>query len=256
MGLFNFKRNKDNTAEDIFREGWNFYAYTYGDDLRAFIEFDFDIAMEEEHVGYDYCKRVIIHSESKNVMANGLPLELERKRVNYLENELLSAISGVDCKYTGKMHYSAMRDLNFQTNEPDKFISTVEKWKATQKSNRIQVLESDGWDFYDEKVKPDFAQWQKITSRKLIGMLLEKGSNANKQHKIEHLFIGDTDKLEFLKEQLRQDNFDLISLSDNKLTLSKPALLNEELSDLSMKLARYTAGIGVKYDGWGAMIEK
>ena len=71
------------------------------------------------------------------------------------------------------------------------------------------------------------------------------------------MFIGEKDKLQSLSDQLTSDGFILNSLNENQLILTKPSkLIGGELSDLTQKLASYTASIGVKYGGWGANIEK
>lgn len=258
MGLFNSrKKPKELPSSELRRDGWNFYSYAYGQNLRALIEFDTQIAKEEKHEGYDYCVRVIIHSRPKNCNNNGLPTPNELLCVNYVEHDLLSNLNSLDYKYTGKMSYGGMRDLNFQTNQPSEFLAKANKWASTQKTHKIQMLESDGWDFYEKKVKPDHGFWQQISDRATIGSLIEHGSNPEKEHEIEHLFIGDRKDLEFLRDQLLKDGFTLIALNDDKLTLMKPAkLVGSDLSGLTEKLARYTAQIGVAYDGWGAMIVK
>ena len=124
MGLFNFKKNKPEEKKtfDVKKENWNFYSYTYGDNMTALIGFDYEIAKEDEHNGYDSCKRVLIYIAPENCSANGLAFKEESLRIKDLENDLLSNLAEVDCKLVGKMSYGAMCDFNFQTNDSTSFM--------------------------------------------------------------------------------------------------------------------------------------
>jgi regulator of RNase E activity RraB len=259
MGLFSFKKNKseDKKSFEIKRQNWNFYSYTYGDNLTALIEFDVEFALEDSHQGYNSCKRIIIYIAHENCGPNGLAYKEENIRVKNLENELISALSGIDCKLTGKMSYGAMCDLNFQTNDSAGFMSTVSNWISNQKTHKIEIIEKDGWEFFDAKIKPNHIYWHQITDRRTIGTLIENGSNPEKEHNIEHSFLGEKETLQSLCDQLTSDGFTMSSFNDNQLVLMKPSkLVGGELSNLTQRLASYTASIGVKYDGWGAKIEK
>ena len=259
MGLFNFKKNKTEEKKtfDIKGENWNFYSYTYGDNMAALIEFDYEVAKEGEHKGHNSCKRVIIYIAPENCSPNGLAFKEESLRIKDLENDLLSNLSEVDCKLVGKMSYGAMCDFNFQTNDSTTFINVVTRWMSSQKSHKIEMIEKDGWEFFDTKIKPNHIYWQQINDRRVIGLLMEQGSNPDKEHTIEHSFIGEKDKLQSFSDQLTSDGFILGSLNDNQLTLTKPSkLVGAELSNLTQRLASYTASIGIKYNGWGAKVEK
>ena len=259
MGLFNFKKQKseEKLTYEIKRKNWNFYSYTYGENMTALVEFDYEFAKEEQHIGYEACKRIVIYISPENCGPNGLASKNESLKIKDLESDLLSNLSEVDCKLTGKMSYGAMCDLNFQTNDSTDFIDRVTNWISNQKSHEIEIIEKDGWEFFDTKIKPNHIYWQQVTDRRVIGTLLEQGSNPEKEHIIEHLFIGEKDKLQSLSDQLTSDGFILNSLNENQLILTKPSkLIGGELSDLTQKLASYTASIGVKYGGWGANIEK
>lgn len=259
MGLFNFKKKKSKEKKifEVKRKNWNFYSYTYGDNLTALIEFDYEFAREDVHKGYNSCKRVIIYIRQEDCAPNGLAFKHESLKIKKLEDDLLLTLSEVDCKLTGKMLYGGMYDFNFQTNDASAFMNKVTPWIANQKSYKIEIIEKKNWEFFDAKIKPNHIYWQQITDRRLIGTLLEQGSNPEKEHIIEHLFIGENEKLQDLSNQLTSDGFVLSSLNENQLTLTKPSkLVGGELSNLTQKLASYTASIGVQYDGWGTKIER
>ncbi|MDX1651318.1 MAG: DUF695 domain-containing protein [Brumimicrobium sp.] len=259
MGLFNFKKNKpeENRHFNIKGDYWNFYSYTYGKDMTALVEFDYQIAKEEHHKGYNSCKRVIIYIPLEKSSANGLPTKEESVRIHNLEKDLLSKLVIVDCKLVGKMSYGAMCDFIFQTNDSASFMKTVNKWISDQKSHRIEIIEKEGWEFFDTKIKPNHIFWQQISDRRTIGILIEQGTNPNKEHTIEHSFSGQEAILQSLRNLLTSEGFKLISMSDNRLILSKPAkLIGGDLSNLTQRLAGYSANIGAKYEGWGTKIEE
>lgn len=259
MGLFNFKKNKSKESRtfDIKSKNWNFYSYTYGDNMTALIEFDYEIGKENQHKGYNSCKRVVIYIDHNNCSDNGLAFKEESLKIKGLEEDLITSLSTVDCKLVGKMSYGAMCDFNFQTNNSVEFITKATKWISDKKNYRIEIIEKDGWEFFDTKIKPNPVYWQQINDRRAIGLLIEQGSNPNKEHNIEHSFIGEKDKLQLLSEQLTQDGFVLGSLNENRLTLTKHSkLIGGELASLTQGLVSYTSSIGLKYDGWGTAIEK
>ncbi len=225
--------------------------------MTALIEFDFEFAKEEVHKGYNSCKRVIIYISQENCSENGLAFKEESLRIKNLEDDLLSNLSEVDCKLIGKMSYGAMCDFNFQTNDSTAFMDKVTSWVSNQKSHKIEIIEKDGWEFFDTKIKPNHIYWHQVTDRRVIGILLEQGSNPEKEHIIEHSFIGEKEKLQTLSDLLTSEGFAFNFLNDTNLILTKPSkLIGEELTNLTQKLAGYTASIGIKYDGWGTEVEK
>lgn len=73
-----------------------------------------------------------------------------------------------------------MCDFNFQTNDSTAFMKKVKSWISNQKSHKIEIIEKNGWEFFDTKIKPNNVYWQQINNRRLIGTLLEQGSDPEK----------------------------------------------------------------------------
>ena len=259
MGFFNnlFGKSKrsDKTKPVIISENWNFYTYSYGKGNVAHIEFDVLTATEDEHLNYDTCCRVILFLNPDNCIPNGLPNKGENRKLIELENEFNATLL-VDCRFVGKMSYGAMRELIYQVNDVANFKKKYLSLIKSVPAYKVELKESAGWKFFDEKVKPTSIHWHQITDRRLIGTLIEKGSDPSKLHKIEYTILGNRKALSLLSEQLSEEGFVIKSLTKDKLVVRQSTLLSLNLvSELTMLLASYCAKYGLKYDGWVANIE-
>ncbi|MDX2361238.1 MAG: DUF695 domain-containing protein [Crocinitomicaceae bacterium] len=262
MGLFNFKKKK--TVEQstkgnfkVKRENWGFYTMNYDNGTSALVEFDYDHAVEESHDGYNSCIRVIIHMKAKNVLPTGLPKKEENARVEQMAVGMLNTLSSVDCRLVVKSLYGAMFDYCFQTNDPALFLSKINDWITSQKNHKVELIKSKGWDFYDERLRPNARHWQQISDRSVVLRMMNAGSNPEKDHILEHTFIGDDAKLKELSLNLENGGFTVQSTSEGCLVMTKSSkLIVPLISPLTGKLAGFAESMGVKYDGWGAMIVK
>lgn len=257
MGLFSRKKKSPEPPKfNVRREAWNFYTYTYGEGMRAMIEFDYEHVTEDSHQGFPHCVRAVVQLPADDVAPNGLPFKETRDALNKTEADLLGMLGGTDCRLAGTMYYGAMKDMVFQVNDLPQFKSMLNQWIGKQKQ-KVQLIESEGWEFFDAKVMPDHIMWHQVTDRQVIGQLLQVGSNPNKVHNLEHTFLGPADKLQYLSEQLSGDGFEQIALEGERLVMMKPSDLDhEQISGLTQRLAGYTASIGIRYDGWGCMVVK
>ena len=132
--------------------------------------------------------------------------------------------------------------------------SVITNWVANC-NYKIEIVEKNGWGFFDDKIRPDLIFWHQISDRKTIGKLLENGTNPKAVHNLEHVFIGSEKSLNDLSDELSQEGFQKMALEGNKLVLLKSSNLDlEGISNLTGNLAYYCESIGVKYDGWGSEI--
>ncbi|MFN8286707.1 MAG: ribonuclease E inhibitor RraB [Chitinophagales bacterium] len=257
MGLFDkiFGGNKDNSGV-IKGERWNFYTYTYGEGQVAMVEFDEAIGSETTHSGYNNCIRVIFYINPANCTETGLPVKKEHERLVEIEMDLNKNISA-DCRFVARSSYGALRELIYQVNDVATFKTDYTHWAKRIDIYKLELRESAGWQFFDERIKPDYLYWQQIHDRRIIGTLLQNGSSASKPHVIEHTILGEAAKLQSLAQQLTQDGFTVQTMENNSLVISKPMLLDgNTISGLTMRLASYCRSLGLKYDGWGAAIVK
>jgi regulator of RNase E activity RraB len=239
-------------------EHWQVYSYTFGEGQRAIIRFDHDAATERAHHGHTRCRRVIIFLPLEQIAPNGLPRRYEMlESVEKWEDSLLEALTaaGVDGRLVGVMTYHGLRDIVFQVTDADHFALVVEHFKATLPGVRIETKGSEGWEFFDTRVAPSPDNWRRINDRITVEHLLEAGTDPTQPHALEHHFLGPPERLKFLAEQLSGAGFTGTHAGGDQLTMTKVAPLDPEvISEETVKLAGYCAKIGVRYDGWGALV--
>ncbi len=246
----------DKPSGVVKADNWNFYTYTYGEGQVAMIEFDVAAGSEDAHSGYNTCFRVIIYINPADCTETGLPVKDEHEQLVKIEADLNKNISA-DCRFVARSSYGALRELIYQVNDAATFKADYAQWAARIQGYKLELRDSEGWKFFDERIRPDFIYWQQITDRRIIGTLLQNGSSPTSLHTLEHTILGDSAKLQSVADQLSRDGFTVLSLDNNKLVLSKPMPLDgNTISGLTMRLASYCNTLGLKYDGWGAAVVK
>ena len=90
---------------NIVGDSWDVYSYTYGDNQRAVISFDVDMAQEEAHERYDHSARVIVYIPLENVQENGLPMRKALPGLDQVEDNLIKTLQKkkVSCRFAGRM---------------------------------------------------------------------------------------------------------------------------------------------------------
>jgi regulator of RNase E activity RraB len=238
-------------------DNWDFYSYVYGEGQRAMIRFDVTAAKEPEHAGYGNCRRVIVFIDPDSVRDDGLPIKEQFEALTALEDALIRDLTdaGVDCRFIGCMTYGGMRDFVFQVEDTAGFAKVASRWVGDRGGNRVGLEESDGWDFFDRKVRPEPGHWRQIENRRVIQALLEAGSNPERPHPLEHAFRGPPENLKKIAAALEADGFSRMSFEGDFLVLSKPSPLDlDEISRLTDALEGFSASVGAEYDGWGTPV--
>jgi regulator of RNase E activity RraB len=244
----------------IIGDSWAVYSCTYGEGQRAVISFDVELGKEERHKGYNKSIRVIVYVPlAGRVLQNGLPVREELPRLEQFEDDLLGTLQkrSVDCRFVGRMTYGGMREFVFQVEDVKAFRDSVSRVERTTDDYRIELKEGEGWQFFDEKIRPTPVFWQQIADQMVIQELIKAGSNPRAPHWIEHSIIGERQKLLKLRDELIENGFTEIGMGDDHLTVGKTSSLDiDEIFGVTAKLSSYCESIGVKYDGWGAAVVK
>ena len=252
-----FKKNK---ALSITGNSWAVYTYVYGEGQRALISFDVPFAEEEQHQGYEQCRRVIAFLPAASVSANGLPADKAiSDQLNKFEDKFIKLLEkqAVDCKFVGRMTYGGMREFVFQVEEPASFMEVFNKESQKNSAFRIEVKESAGWQFFDEKIKPKPVYWMQIKDMQVIQQLLNAGSNPNLPHMIEYVITGEQAKLQKVRDEMVRNGFTEIGFDNSSLVLGKEARLNiDEIFNITSRFFNYCPANGVVYDGWGAAVRR
>jgi len=250
-----FKRKR---AKKIVGDAWNVYTCRYGEGQVGVISFDDEVSREEKHMGFDTCIRVVVYiPPDDRVLDNGLPVREELPNLDRLEDTLVSALEKqrVDCRFVGRMTYGGMREFVFQVEDKQGFRDTVEKMIQDVKDYRIELEESEGWQFFDEKIKPSSVYRQQIADMQVIRQLIKAGSNPQAPHMIEHVICGDPGKLAKLRDELVTSGFKDFGLEGDRLVVGKESTLEiNEIFSVTGKMAGYCASIGLEYDGWGTNV--
>jgi len=251
---------KKKKPSNIVGNSWAVYSYNYGEGQRAIISFDVERAQEGNHKGYNHSIRVIIRIPLiGRVLENGLPVREELPKLHQLEDDLLQKLEkqGVNCRFVGRMSYGGMREFVFQVEDIETFRAGVSKLEGRAGDYEIELREAEGWQFFDEKVKPKPVFWQQISDHKVIEELVKAGMNPNSLHLVEHTIVGEDEKLLRIRDELKAGGFTEVWIGDGRLVMGKESRLElEEIFGVTGKLFSYCEAVGVKYDGWGAAVVK
>jgi len=246
-------------TEPVIGDDWVFYTFTPGEGARAIIRVDGRLAREEVHQGYPHCRRLVVYIDDPHVLPNGLPVVEELSSLRELDHALAALLSesGVRCQLAGVMLYGGMRDLVFQVEDVEAFERQVAAFIERQHppQYRFEVLSSEGWDFFDRKVRPTAEHWQQISDQAVIQQLIQAGTDPEADHLLDHTFLGPDHALAGLRDQLGADGFTVSDAAPGRLTMSRPSPLDlEQIWGLTRRLATFCPRIGVRYDGWGAQV--
>lgn len=235
-------------------DNWEFFSYTYGEGMRASILFDTE-AVSYKGKDYNTCVRLIMHINQGNCLEDGLPTQMEWAEISDVDEFMQEDIQS-NSWYVARMIYSGMVDFVFQTDEPKKLIAELEKTKHSIFTiYRTEILQSAGWDFFNNNVAPGEIDWQMITDSKLIRQLLDTGADPDKEYTLNHTIMGPHDKLNEFWSIIEKDGYAKVSLTENKLVVSRPSRLHLfEISAITQEFASFCPKQGLCYDGWGTFI--
>ncbi len=243
----------------IVGDTWEFYSYTFGEGMRAFIRFDVSAALEEAHAGFPFGERVIIYLPSESLYSNGTPKQDVFEALSQFEADLIDQLekAQINCRFVGVMTYSGLREFVFQVDEQKKFDRALKKF-LRQSSYKIERRSYPGWSFFDQKVSPKPHFWQQISDRNVIDQLVKAGSDPSKKHTLEHVFIGDGENLKKLLATLTPQGFMKKYLDQERLEVQIDYPLdNPEMIFRMTAYLRDTASkFDLDYDGWGAAVRK
>lgn len=244
----------------ITNNSWEVYHFSHGDNAEkmAIVSFDLTYLEKENQSGYKECRRIIFHAPADKINDNGLITPEENLILNGYEDLLVERLEKgkIDCKLVGKLSISGVKDFVFQMNDTDQFESIVEDWKKEITDYEVSIKESEGWDFYNEYIRPQQVNMDQITNRRVIDELVQNGSNPDLKHKMEFSFKGDNGKLEKLRKHLKMWGFkEDERFEDDILVKVYEDVLNLYLvTDITTMLHGVCEEFGVEYIGWGAQI--
>jgi regulator of RNase E activity RraB len=246
----------DNKSRVIF-EPWDTYVRE-SDAGPFFISFDVEAARKDLTDTLTSCARVVIRI--KDPGGSGGPERPESRRLWALEDDLCSALGreGVRCRLVGRLTHGGLRVLVFQLDDWAQFRPPLESWIVRCGDYQVRVVEGEGWEFFNDCIRPEPDDWRFMADVSVIQNLIKHGSNPDKEHALDFVFLGEPGNLRQIAEALQNHGFEPQSGADpdqGRVVMVKRMNLDVRgITSLSRGLARRAEEFGVNYDGWGAAI--
>lgn len=244
------------TAPQIVSDEWNAYP-AERDGVTMFVSFDEATAREEPPNDLQLCARVMIPVHAPNDAGGPVPPESEALWA--MEDELVSLLQehGVHCRLVGRLTYGGLREIVFQLHDWDSFRPPVGLWIMRHEEYQIDVSEHAGWDFFDNYIRPRIEDQLFMADRNVVDSLVQSGSNPEKEHSLEYVFMGQPDGLKHVAHALRRRGY--VSVGELDFSSGQIVLAKRLVLDLSMIVAESLANFrlaedaGIEFNGWGAL---
>ena len=257
MGIFNklFKKAENNSI--VMNENWDFYSYEYEEKnhtFEALIEYDKLHATETKHSILSNCLRFILYIDPEKCQENGLPTKDSFIEILDTQKNILKNIKS-DSRLVGKMSYGFLVELVFQTNQKDELTSEIKsKIMLNDTIIEFDFEKHNGWNFFDQKIKPDEIWLLKSTElTKIKRLKIENEKNHKTTSTLIHEFSGNNDELDIISNALTQsEGFEICKREKNTLELEKGFKIDEieELVTLNLKIRAFSESLGLTYLGW------
>lgn len=240
---------------------WNGYYYWFGEDERCVVTFHVpacDPRNQQQRISHG--RRLIGFSPDQYISPQGMPTGPAFERLKAIETRVgeLLAANRVPCWLVGKHVYRGMRELLFQVETPH--LEAFERVCAQieEEFGGTKLVPYEGWTFFNDKIRPDADAQSHISNRELLDALKEHGADFGKTHLLDHTFTGQAADLERLRDALSTyEGFRETGSSPGHLTVSSLSpLAQDEIDSTTRQLRALADELGVKYDGWGTMLDR
>lgn len=244
-------------ATPIVHDRWDQYL-TFASDKPLFISFDVGATEEDLSRQLPLCARIIVPIRTPN--HNGGPTGAESEQLYAMEDQLCEVLTqaNVTCRLVGRMTHDGTREMVFQVANWETFRPPVGWWMQQQRDYEIEVSEHDGWDFFNDCIRPTAIDWMWMQDRDVINGLIQAGSNPEKIHALDFTFVGAAEGLKRVAAQLAKRGFTAggtIDFASGSFTAVKRMLPELEEVHNETRACHELAGThGVKFDGWGAAV--
>jgi regulator of RNase E activity RraB len=238
-------------------DSWDTY-FSHSEGKPLFISFDVEAAEQDLTGTLTQCARVLVPIHRPN--KNGGPVSPESERLYELEDELIAKLveHRVSCRLVARLTFDGIRQLVFQLDDWESFRPPVGLWIMDHEEYEIDVSEHEGWDFFDECVRPTPDVWLMLADRHVVKGLIDAGSDPEKEHALEFVFNGEAVGLRHMASVLQRRGYVPLSPPDytsGQIVMVKKMLLDEDAIFAESKVLRTLAEEhGIEYDGWGAAV--
>ena len=236
---------------------WEMYHYRRENGMLCVVSFDLGLAQSEPIAELNQSYRIVLHLLPENTQAGGLPVEGMVVQLEDIERDLVKSLetAKVNCRMVGRQTYEGKREMVFQVENGEHFEQIYGIWAADFTDFKVEQVQSEGWDFFEQHLKPTMMDWQQVVDRRMIEKLLKAGSNPSKVHELEHTITGEMESLQIMAEELAHGGFTVAELGGGELVVKRASYLNvEEISMVTSALFRFAHDLGLVYEGWGARV--
>lgn len=241
----------------IVGDRWNAYS-AERDGALMFVSFDEDVAEVEAIDHLSSCARILITIHQPN--GAGGPESPEAEKLWEMEDELFELLQEhqVDCRYVARLTYGGLRELVFQLQDWESFRPPVGMWIMRHEEYEMDVSEHEGWDFYNDYIRPRHEDRIFMLDNSVVMNLIEAGSDPEKEHSLEYVFVGEKSGLERVAISLRKRGYVDIGETDfasGQIVLAKKMVLDTSLIVFeSLANSELAEDAGVEFNGWGASV--
>jgi len=243
----------------IVHDEWNSYPTSW-DGVMMFVSFDAALAREEPPEELQFCARVMIPIRTPNDA--GGPVSPESELLWEMEDALVAQLQkdSVRCRLVARLTYNGVREVVFQLHDWDSFRPPVGLWIMQHQDYEIDVSEHDVWGFYEDCIRPRVEDQILMADRSVVDSLIENGSDPEKEHSLEFVFVGSPDGLSRVATALQDRGYDpvgKIDISSGQIVLARKLVLDLSLIvDESLSHHALAEEAEIEFDGWGAAIVK
>jgi regulator of RNase E activity RraB len=241
----------------VVYDKWDTYV-SATDDGPLFVSFDVEAARDDLTDTLAHCARVIVPVKAPNDA--GGPVPPESDLLYQMEDGLCGALAkkGIACRLVARLTCAGFRELAFQLDDWESFRPIVGLWMMENEGYEIDVSEHEGWDFFNDVVRPSPETWLYLADRDVVQNLIEAGSNPKKAHALEFVFHGQVPELKKMLTALEERGYKTLRGIDavaeelvvaKKMKLDVDAIYAESLAHQELADAHEAV-----YDGWGAAV--
>lgn len=252
MGLLNtFTR-----PPPVRRRQWNGYAYRFGLDQRCVVSFDVEACEPKNQSPHVMGRRVISFAHQDEVTPTGMPTKEAYQRMRDVETAWVARLTSgrVACWHVGSQTYNGLRELVFEVKDVAAF---EQHWADFSRARAdLKLFEFEGWQFFNEKIRPGPVGKNHISNRSVIEGLRQAGSRLELPHGLEHCFLGMDRELGAVEAALMPYGFWRAQRAKDSLTMAHehPLADQDAVDSVTLFLRDLAQKCGAHYDGWGALV--
>jgi len=239
----------------IFDE-WGTYVTNDGERV-IFVSYDEGATRDDRPTDLPLCVRVQIKinlSEENEFTPeeNGYLYEIEEELCEILQQ------AKVHCRLIGRLTYDDTREIVFQVADGNAFRQAVRTWQEAHSDREIMGATHAGWDFFDDMLMPSDADRIFMADQSVVENLIDGGSDPDKDHVLEYVFMGEAEALEGIATVLLARGYHFHAEPDyasEQVTICKTMPLDLQLIvEESLSNHQLAEECGATCDGWDCAI--